>query len=91
MRFDINVAQETYNDFVDWWFDNINESYKESLLHIADKAIGHGFDLLMSIEKARNKLKVLKRPNKKGNFSKFLIDWVSVGCYRYLNKTLGRS
>ena len=85
-RIAVNVDQDTYNNLVDWWFDNISEEFKESLMNLSDDAIKYGFDISMSVNKARNKLKIMDKQSRKSNLSKFLIDWVSIGCNRYINK-----
>jgi len=84
----VSATQDDYNKLVDWWFDNISETYIDMILDIADNAIKEGFDTKMSVEKARNKLKVAKPEHRKSNLGKFLSNWVSTGCARYVNKKL---
>ena len=91
MKLNISVDQDKYNELIDWWFDNMTEDYQNHLLKIADSAIEIGFDLSMSVKKAREKLKLADKQKRKSNIGKFLIDWVSVGCSRYINKQRNNS
>ena len=81
----ISGTMEDYAKRVDWWFDSMTDEYKSVLVAMAKKAIGDGWDISMSINKAKKWLKDRSPSNRKSHLSKFLSNWVSIGVNKFLN------
>jgi hypothetical protein len=86
IKFDTHVSQDEYNKYIDWWFGNITDEYIDKLLKLTENAVEKGWDLSMSVQKCKDKLKILPLESRKSKLSKYLIKWIIDGSTYWLRK-----
>lgn len=76
-------SQEEYNRRVDWWFDGMEEQYKQQLVAMVRGAVDKGFDIGMSVGKARMWLKNANTSDRKTRLSQFITNWITTGVNKW--------
>lgn len=78
-RISTSGTDEEYAARVDWYFDNLNEEFLEELTKTVQPAIDLNWDLELSLNKLRAKLKLLTGTARKSYIAKAIVQWIIGG------------